>query len=166
MRKRPQRTLAAGARLIEGAISPAGRPVIGLYLFMAYGLLRRSMGRDSQFASINPAVIGVPALLRAFPGLSQTELADLMGVERMTAGQQVAQCIRAGLVTRRRSAEDRRRYVLQVTAKGVANLRRISRLIPLHEQSLFGVLAARERKALYRALAKLVEAGMDRPAEL
>lgn len=149
--------LATGTRVIENAISPRGQPVVGLYLFMAYGRLVRSMGRGTRFSAINPAAIGVPALLSEFPGLSQTELAVLLGVERMTAGLQVAQCIRRGLVTRRRSPQDRRRYELQVTAKGRANLRRIAKLISLHEQSVFGRLTAAERRALYGALRKLIE---------
>lgn len=161
MSKRPDRSVANGVRLIETAISPSGRPVIGLFLFMAYGRLWRSMRRGSPFAAISPVAIGVPALLKAHPGLSQTELADLMGVERMTAGLQVEQCIRAGLVTRRRSTEDRRRYALHVTPKGLSNLRRIARLIPLHEKSLFGRLSAREQTVLYRALGKLIAAEND-----
>jgi DNA-binding MarR family transcriptional regulator len=152
-----RRHVATGVRQIETAISPAGAPVIGLYLYMAYGRLRRSMGRGSRFAAINPVAIGVPALLKSHPGLSQTELADLMGVERMTAGMQVEQCVRAGLVRRRRSTADRRKYVLHVTSKGLANLRHIARMIPLHEQSLFGRLSAGDRKALYRVLGKLID---------
>jgi DNA-binding MarR family transcriptional regulator len=158
MQRSPTRKLALGTRVIEGAISPHGRPVIGLYLFMAYGRLIRSMGRGTRFAAINPVAIGVPALLKAFPGLSQTELADLLGVERMTAGLQVAQCIRRGLVTRRRSVTDRRRYELHVTAKGLGNLRRIAKLISLHEQAVFGGLGAGDREALYRSLRRLVDA--------
>jgi DNA-binding MarR family transcriptional regulator len=152
-----RRHLATGVRQIERAISPSGEPVIGLYLFMAYGRLLRSMGRGTRFAAINPVAIGVPALLKAHPGLSQTELADLMGVERMTAGMQVEQCIKAGLVRRHRSTEDRRKYVLHVTSSGLANLRRIARVIPLHEQSLFGRLSARDRRLLYRVLGKLLD---------
>jgi len=159
MSQRPPRRLSTGVRLIESAISSKGEPVIGLYLFMAYGRLLRSMGRGTRFAAINPVAIGVPALLKAFPGLSQTELADLMGVERMTAGMQVALCVKAGLVTRRRSRADRRKYELQVTRKGLSNLRRIAKLIPQHEQSLFGRLAVRERRAFYRTLGKLIDAG-------
>jgi DNA-binding MarR family transcriptional regulator len=155
------RKLALGARVIEGAISPRGKPVIGLYLFMAYGRLVRSMGRGTRFAAINPVAIGVPAVLQAFPGLSQTQLADLLGIERMTAGLQVAQCIRRGLVTRRRSVTDRRRYELHVTPEGLANLRHIARLISLHEQAVFGVLGASERRTLYRALRKLVDASRN-----
>lgn len=156
MPNRPRRHLSTGVRLIERAISTKG-PVIGLYLFMAYGRLLRSMSRGTRFAAINPVAIGVPALLVAHPGLSQTELADLMGVERMTAGLQVKQCIRAGLVTRRHSQVDGRKYALFVTTKGRANLRRIAKLIPLHEDSLFASLSARERSMLYRILVKLID---------
>lgn len=152
-----RRHVANGVRHIERAISPSGEPVIGLYLFIAYGRLLRSMGRGTPFAAINPVAIGVPALLKSHPGLSQTELADLMGVERMTAGMQVEQCIKAGLVRRHRSSEDRRKYVLNVTAKGLANLERIARLIPQHEQSLFGSLSARDRRSLYRLLGRLID---------
>lgn len=164
MSPRPSRHLSTGVRLIENAISPDRKPVIGLYLFMVYGRLVRSMGRSTRFAAINPVAIGVPALLKAHPGISQTELAELLGVERATAGEQVAQCIRAGFVTRKRSNEDRRKYALYVTAKGQANLHHIARLIPLHEQSLFGRLTARERTSLYRTLAKLVDEPTAEPA--
>jgi DNA-binding MarR family transcriptional regulator len=156
-RSAPLRHFSAGTRLIERAISHNGAPVIGLHLYMAFGWLTRSMARGGRFASIKPAVIGIPALLKAHPGLSQTELADLMGIERMTAGVQVKRCIRSGLVRRERSDVDRRAYRLYVTPKGLANLRRIAKLIPLHEQYLFGRLSRSERAHLYRVLRKLIE---------
>ena len=98
---------------------------------MAYGRLARSMARGGAFATIKPASIGVPALLRAHPGLSQSELADLLGVQRMTAGQQVESCLRAGLVRRTRSTTDRRKYRLFITAKGRAYLDRVARHLGL-----------------------------------
>ena len=160
-RSTPHRHFSTGVRLIERAISPDGAPVIGLQLYMAFGALARSMARGSRFAAIKPAAIGIPALLKAHPGLSQTELADLMGIERMTAGIQVKRCIRHGLVRRERSAEDRRKYRLYVTTRGLANLRRIASLIPLHEQYLFGRFSRSERAALHRLLRKLID-GSDR----
>lgn len=153
----PRRHFATGVRLIERTISPDGTPVTGLYLYMAFGLLARSMARGSRFAAIQPASIGIPALLKAHPGLSQTELADLMGIERMTAGLQVARCIRSGLVRRERSEDDQRKYSLRVTRKGEAYLRRIAALIPLHEKSLFGNFSRSERATFYRLLRKLVD---------
>ncbi|MGC1458403.1 MAG: MarR family winged helix-turn-helix transcriptional regulator [Steroidobacteraceae bacterium] len=154
----PQRHIATGVHLIERAISPRGAPVIGLYLYMAYVWLARSMARGSRFAAIKPAAIGIPALLKAHPGLSQTELADLLGIERMTAGVQVTRCIRRGLVRRERSVADRRKYRLYATPKALATLRRIGALIPLHEKHLFGRLSPGERAALNRMLRKLIVA--------
>ncbi len=161
-RPAPLRHVSAGVRLIERAISEDGAPVIGLHLYMAFGWLARSMARGGRFATIKPALIGIPALLKTHPGLSQTELADLMGIERMTAGVQVKRCIRSGLVRRERSAADRRKYRLYVTPKGLANLRRIVRLIPLHEQYLFGRLSRSERAQLYRVLRKLIDGSNGR----
>jgi DNA-binding MarR family transcriptional regulator len=60
-------------------------------------------------------------------------------------------------VKRRRSTTDRRKYELSVTARGRANLKKIARLIPLHEQWLFGRFSVRERAALYRALRRLID---------
>jgi len=159
----PRRHFSAGVRLIARVIGDGGRPVIGLHLYMACGILARSMATGSPFAAIKPGAIGVPALLKAHPGLSQTELADLMGVERMTAGVQVARCVRAGLVRRMRSATDRRKYRLYVTAKGLANLRRITRMIPRHEQFLFGRLSRHERVTLHRLLRKLIDVAGKHP---
>ena len=159
----PRRHFSAGVRLIERVISGRGGPVIGLHLYMASGILARSMARGSPFAAIKPAAIGVPALLKAHPGLSQTELADLLGVERMTAGVQVARCVRAGLVRRTRSPTDRRKYRLYVTARGLASLRRVARIIPRHERYLFGRLSRQERDTLHRLLRKLLNVAGQHP---
>jgi DNA-binding MarR family transcriptional regulator len=156
------RHFSAGVRIIERAISPAGAPVIGLHLYMAYGWLARSMSRHGKFGGIKPAVIGLPALLKAHPGLSQTEVADMLGLERMTVGVQVQQCIHGGLVRRQRSADDRRKYRLYVTSKGLERLRRIAKLIPAHEQYLFGALSQNERKTLHRLLQKVIDASRRR----
>ncbi len=153
----PARQQSVGVRLIERAISPGGKPVIGLLLFMAYGRLMRSMSRGSRFEIIRPGSIGIPALLQGHPGLSQTELADLLGIQRMTAGMQVAQCIDEGHVRRVRSVEDRRRYQLYVTPKGRAYLKRVAALVPKHEAELFGRLTQAEQAALQRLLGRLID---------
>lgn len=159
-----QRHISAGVRIIEHAISPDGAPVIGLHMYMAYGLLARSVARGSQYAGIKPAAIGMPALLSRHPGLSQTEVADMLGLERMTVGVQVQHCIRNGLVRRERCPDDRRKYRLYVTVKGLARLHRIAKLIPMHEQSVFGQLSPAERKTLHRLLQKVIDGNRRSPS--
>jgi DNA-binding MarR family transcriptional regulator len=151
----PTKRSTTGIRIIERTISPSGDAVIGLYMYLASSALAKSMRRGTRFVNIRPTFIGIPALLKAHPALSQTELAELMGVERMTAGVQVAACIRAGLVRRKASESDARKYSLFVTPKGEANLRRLVELIPQHEQVMFGRLSGAERGTLYRLLRKL-----------
>jgi DNA-binding MarR family transcriptional regulator len=153
----PQRHFSYGVRLIEQTLRSDGEPIIGLHLYMAFGWLARSMARGSRFAAIKPGTIGIPTLLKAHPGLSQTELADLLGIERATAGLQVARCIREGLVQRKRCLQDRRKYRLAIAPKGVAYLRRVASLIPQHEKHMFGRLKGSERTMLYRLLRKLID---------
>lgn len=158
-----QRHISAGVRIIERTISPAGAPVIGLLMYMAYGCLLRSVARGSRYAGIKPAAIGMPALLNSYPGMSQTELADMLGLERMTVGVQVQHCIRSGLVRRERCEDDRRKYRLYVTGKGLTRLRQIARLIPMHEQSVFGDLSQAEQKTLHRLLQKVIDRSCRSP---
>jgi len=151
-----RRRHALGVRTIESVLRPGGGPVLGLYLHTVHILLMRSVSRDRRFHSIMPHLIGTPALLAKYPGLSQVELAALLGTERATAGLQVMQCLKQGFVRRTVSARDRRRYELHVTAKGLRLLREARRAIPHHEQSFAGPLTRGERETLRRLLLKLI----------
>jgi DNA-binding MarR family transcriptional regulator len=131
-------------------------PVLGLYLHTVHILLLKTLTRNPRFRSIMPHLIGTPALLAKFPGLSQIELAALLGTERATAGQQVAQCIAKGLVRRVVSSGDRRRYELFVTNKGLKLLEDARRVIPEHEDLFAGSLNPEERETLRRLLHKLI----------
>lgn len=153
----PHRHFSSGVRLIEKTLRPDGQAILGLHLYTAFGWLVRSMARGSRFAAIKPGTIGVPTLLKAHPGLSQTEVADLLGIERATAGIHVERGIREGHVRRKACDEDGRKYRLFITPKGVTYLDRIAALIPQHEDHVFGRLSDRERKQLHNLLLKLID---------
>jgi DNA-binding MarR family transcriptional regulator len=103
-----------------------------------------------------PHLIGTPALLSKHPGLSQIELAALLGTERATAGLQVAQCIEKGFVRRSVSAGDRRKYELYVTDKGLRLLAEAQGVVPDHEDLFAKTLTLDERETLRRLLMKLI----------
>lgn len=147
---------ARGVRTIESVLRPGGGPVLGLYLHTVHILLMRSVSRNPRFHSIMAHLIGTPSILAKYPGLSQTELAELLGTERATAGLQVAQCLEQGFVRRARSDKDRRRYELHVTPKGLRLLAEARRVIPEHEDLFARGLTARERATLRRLLMKLI----------
>lgn len=158
VRKQPgadRRLHAQGVATIESALS-SGEPVLGLYLHTVHILLLKSLTRNPRFKSIMPHLIGTPSLLAKHPGLSQVELAALLGTERATAGLQVAQCLKKGFVRRSRAHEDSRRYELYVTDEGLRLLEEARRVIPEHEQIFAEPLSPTERRTLRRLLMKLV----------
>jgi DNA-binding MarR family transcriptional regulator len=158
VRKQPgaeRRLHAQGVATIESVLS-AGGPVLGLYLHTVHILLLKGLSRNPRFRSIMPHLIGTPSLLARHPGLSQIELAALLGTERATAGLQVAQCIAKGFVRRSVTSGDRRRYELYVTKKGLRLLEQARRVIPEHEDLFAHALSKQERNTLRRLLMKLI----------
>jgi len=158
VRKQPgaaRRLHAQGVATIESVLGSNG-PVLGLYLHTVHILLLKGLSRNPRFRSIKPHLIGTPALLAKHPGLSQIELAALLGTERATAGLQVAQCIADGYVRRAVSHDDRRRYELYVTKKGLRLLGDARKVIPVHENTFAHALSAAERETLRRLLMKLI----------
>lgn len=158
-RKQPggvRRLHSQGVQTIESMLGKGNDPVLGLYLHTVHILLIKSLGRNPRFRSIMPHLIGTPAILSKHPGLSQIELAALLGTERATAGLQVAQCLKHGFVRRVASRTDRRRYELFVTPKGLRLLADAREVIPEHEDLFFGSLTAGERNTLRRLLLQLI----------
>jgi DNA-binding MarR family transcriptional regulator len=105
---------------------------------------------------ITPNLIGVLALLATRPGLSQAELARLIGLERVTVGIQVGRAISAGFVRRDDKLDKGRRYALYLTPKGKAMLAKLRRRIPDHERFAGTRLSLAERRQLRVLLHKLV----------
>lgn len=158
VRKQPgasRRLHAQGLTTIESVLS-SEEPVLGLYLHTVHILLLKSLSRNPRFRSIMPHLIGTPALLAKHSGLSQIELAALLGTERATAGLQVRQCLNKGFVRRFVSNGERRRYELRVTKKGLRLLADARRVIPEHEDMFAAALTASERQTLRRLLMKLI----------
>jgi DNA-binding MarR family transcriptional regulator len=158
-RKQPgatRRLHSQGVQTIESVLGRGKDPVLGLYLHTVHILLIKSLGRNPRFRSIMPHLIGTPAILSKHPGLSQIELAALLGTERATAGLQVAQCLKQGFVRRVASRTDRRRYELFVTPKGLKLLEDARDVIPQHEDMFAAGLTASERSTLRRLLLQLI----------
>ena len=109
--------------IIESQLSEPDEPVLGLYLHVAYHCFMTSFA-DVGRGEITPNLIGVLALLATRPGMSQAEMARLIGLERATVGIQVARAISSGFVRRRHTRQraplralshaSRQKYVSQV----------------------------------------------------
>lgn len=145
-----------GVAAIESVLGSNSQPVLGLYLHTVHNHLLKGLSRDPRYKKILPHLIGTPALLAKYPGLSQIELAALLGTERATAGLQVTQCIEKGWVRRVDSSHDGRRYELYITKKGLRMLEAARSVIPAHEQEFAAALSTTERQTLRRLLSKLI----------
>ena len=146
-----------GLTTIEKALGSAGSLVLGLYIYSAGLALQKSQTWRPEYRKIKGHVIGTPAIVASMPGISQTELAQLLDCERRaTAGLQVAECVRLGWIRRVLSPHDKRRYELQITPKGERMLAEVRQIIARHEAEFLAPLSQGERETLRELLAKLI----------
>jgi DNA-binding MarR family transcriptional regulator len=95
-------------------------------------------------------------------GISQRDLAARVGAAPSRIVVLVDALEQKALVTRHRSATDRRNHELQLTAEGTAMMKRLRRVAEEHERVLLQPLTERERDQLSSLLAKLAAGhGLD-----
>jgi DNA-binding MarR family transcriptional regulator len=97
-------------------------------------------------------------LLDAEDALGLRELARAAGVSAPTATRMVDGLEARGLVTRERSAEDRRAVRLALTDAGIDAVRERRALLLARRRALFDQLAPGERRAAAKVLARLATA--------
>jgi DNA-binding MarR family transcriptional regulator len=91
--------------------------------------------RTLAAVDIRPAQYSVLVVIGANPGLSQSDLADLLGIERARLVRLLDKLERRGL-TERQAAADRRSHALHLTREGQKLLRRARSLAEAHEARL------------------------------
>ena len=106
---------------------------------------------------ITPGLFGMLQVIAANPGMSQSRLAEAMGVDRSTIVSVVDALEARGLVKRAPSLQDGRSHLLRFTGKGKQALRRMEKLVLRHEASFASVLSGAERETLIGLLARLYE---------
>jgi DNA-binding MarR family transcriptional regulator len=101
---------------------------------------------------IRPAQYSVLIVIEANPGLSQTALAQRLGIERARLVRLLDALERRGLTRRQPSPSDRRAHALYLTREGQRDLKRIKSLAAGLEARLAKRLGAHKREALLAAL--------------
>jgi DNA-binding MarR family transcriptional regulator len=145
-----------GLTTIEQTLSSPHCMALGLYIYSAGFWWKHSQTQRPEYRKIKGHVIGTPAIVSSMPGISQSELAQLLGCERATAGLQVAECVQLGWIERLISPENKRRYALQITPKGERMLEEVRHIIARHEAEFLAPLSQEERATLRQLLAKLI----------
>jgi DNA-binding MarR family transcriptional regulator len=126
--------------------------------FARFGVLLEPHDHDGSRASLSE----VMALgeLSVSEGMSQQELADLLGLEKSTVSRLVGAMESRGWLTRARDPANRRVTQLRLTETGRRAAERIGRDLRHRHHAMFSAMTPEERQALtvgLSALARVVE---------
>ena len=101
---------------------------------------------------IRPAQYTVLVVIAANPGLSQSDLADRLGIERARLVRVLDKLEKRGLTRRLASPSDRRSHALRLTPAGQKTLKRAAMLAAMHEAKLIERLGPEQRKSMLTLL--------------
>jgi DNA-binding MarR family transcriptional regulator len=91
-------------------------------------------------------------VIAANPGLSQSDLADRLGIERARLVRVLDKLEKRGLTRRLASPSDRRSHALRLTPAGQKTLKRAAMLAAMHEAKLIEKLGPEQRKSMLTLL--------------
>jgi DNA-binding MarR family transcriptional regulator len=93
-------------------------------------------------------------LLRDLGEQNQSDLAATLGVDPTNVVALLNELEAANLIERRRSAQDRRRHTVSLTATGESRLKEVEHLLTGVEQRVLSSLTPEEQSTLYKLLAR------------
>ena len=95
------------------------------------------------------------AVLGRYPDLSATQVAERTAMDKFAVSRAVAGLLEAGLLRRRAHGADRRRSVLELSARGYRVYDEVAPLALAYERRLLAGLDPADRAALHHLLDKL-----------
>jgi DNA-binding MarR family transcriptional regulator len=128
--------------------------LIGYQLRLAQLAVFRDFERTVGDLGISPGRVGVLVLVSGNPGITQSRLAEAVGLDRSTLVPVLDALERRGLVERRRG-KDRRTNGLWLTVTGKRLLIRVKQRITAHERRMVSGMSDDERTQLVALLARL-----------
>lgn len=103
----------------------------------------------------------VLAVLGRYDGLSAVEVAERTAMDKVAVSRAVNSLLKSGRIRRSTHADDKRRSVLALSARGRKVYDEVAPMALRYERELLSVLSAEERDWLERILAKFVGEGHD-----
>ena len=97
------------------------------------------------------------AVLGRYPDLSATQVAERTAMDKVAVSRAVTSLLKSGRLKRRLDADDRRRSVLQLSAKGYRVYDEVAPMALAYERRLLEGLEDGERAALDRLLSRMEE---------
>jgi DNA-binding MarR family transcriptional regulator len=143
---------------------PNTEEYIGVVISDVARLLRTEFDRRVRRLGITRAQWLVLTRLHRHPGASHSELAEMMEVEKATAGRMIDRLVANGWVERRVQRDDRRVKRVYLTPEAERVHKRIWRVAEATVDAALGSLSARESRqlmALLQRVKKTLVSGMD-----
>lgn len=148
LRKLPQQKRVSPAVVDLGVLNDhLGYFVRRVQVWIFQDFIRRLSRID-----ISPAQFSVLVIIGANEGLSQSELAATLGIERARLVRMLHLLDRRGLTERLASSADGRRHALRLTRTGQAQLKQAKALAAQHEASLLPKLGPARYQLLLEAM--------------
>lgn len=129
--------------------------LIGYHLRLAQISVFRDFADATRGLDISPGWVGLLVLIKDNPELTQSRLAEAIGIDRSTLVNSLDRLQARGLVLRSASPSDRRANVLHLTAAGSQVLAEVLPKIATHEARLKAHVGAEDAAHLLRILARL-----------
>ena len=129
--------------------------LLGYQLRRAQSAVFQDFAASIDDAHVTPGQFGVLALIEANAGLSQTRLAEILGIDRSTLVAVIDKLEHQGLVERAARPNDRRSHALKLSRQGQSRFEALARLVKKHEARIARRLSARERATLIELLQRI-----------
>lgn len=137
-----RRLVSYGIKRANAALTPNIERILG-----GFGL------RRSTYSALS--------VLRDNPALRQSDLSEILSIERPNLVQILDELRHSGLIDRVRDPSDRRAYRLSVTATGAALVVRASAVLMAYDRGLTAGMSTAEREALIAALRRVEQMGAE-----
>lgn len=131
---------------------------LGYNLRQAQAALFRDFARRMAPLEVRPGQFSLLTLIERNPGISQGALAASHGLDKSTMSPALAELERRGLVSRDKTAADRRAYALRLTPEGSALLDRVRGEVDAQERVMAAALAPEDQTRIIGMLRHVTEA--------
>ena len=132
---------------------------IGFNLRISYALATQLFSREVEGRDLAPIQFAALELISHNPNLSQREIARHIGTTPTVLVKPLEKLEKRALISRMRSADDRRRSRIRITPEGEALLEEARNHISSVEEKLTANLSANERSTLLNLLHKMMGRG-------
>ena len=139
----------------QGASDTLLRQFVGYRMKRAYLLVQDDMAKTLEPFGLRTGTFSALAVVTASPGISQSDLSEVLNIKRSGVVVVVDELECAGVLKRKPVKGDRRTNALTVTAAGRRLWNKVEEAVQNHEAVLFSDLSADEISQLRNLLGRV-----------